>query len=58
MRVTITVEIGNDAMQDYHDVTQAVWHAIGGIDGAPSLDDDLDVRDENGNTVGSVTVSA
>lgn len=57
MEVKITVAIGNDAMQTWDDVADALSGPLSGSRGYPvSADDRLLIHDANGNTVGVVEV--
>lgn len=60
MKFTLTIELGNDAMQDSNDVAAALHTVASYLRGSGSWDD-IDagmVRDDNGNTVGSWEVTA
>jgi len=56
MQLTITIELGNDAMQDGYDAFQAL--AKSGIAQNKGQVGDGTIRDDNGNTVGEWEISA
>jgi len=64
MKFTIEIELGNDAMQSYQDVRDAlkqvickVGSAVYSRSGTPSEGDGSKIMDENGNSVGKWEVS-
>lgn len=60
MTFTLTIELGNDAMQSANDIQHALLNAASGVSNAyaaegiyePIIPGDGRVRDLNGNTVG------
>jgi DUF917 family protein len=60
MTFTLTIELGNDAMQDAQDVADALRAAADYIEQSGGFDhiDAGKVRDVNGNTVGEWAVDA
>ena len=56
MQLRITIELGNDAMQDGYDAFQAI--AKSGIAHNKGQVDDGTIRDDNGNTVGEWEITA
>ena len=66
MQFTLTIELGNDGMQFYSDITDAVISTIDRIRAGsylmstdrPSAGDGGKIRDINGNTVGEWNVTS
>ena len=64
MKFTVEIELGNDAMQTYQDIRDALKEIIlsagscASSHAQPTHGDGAKVRDENGNTVGSWGVTA
>lgn len=58
MKFTLEIELGNDAMQTYRDITFALVDLIGRLPSVdPDDDDDGRIYDHNGNKVGTWQVS-
>ena len=61
-RFTLTIDLGNDAMQTGDDIAralQAVAHTVSSrYDGTTPPDDTAPIRDENGNTTGRWTIAS
>jgi hypothetical protein len=56
-RLVVEIDLGNDAMRDMLDVSTALYDAATRVAGlAPDIPWSLRVRDDNGNTVGSMTL--
>jgi hypothetical protein len=62
MTFQMTIEIGNDAMQDGEDIARAIRSVAARVAMVPTIDDDVEaegiIRDDNGNKVGEWSVSA
>lgn len=57
MQVVIKIEIGNDVMQTWEDVADAIRQPLNHSFGAVLDDDSFILHDANGNTVGEVKVA-
>ena len=62
MKFTLEIELGNEAMRDSHDVSEALLGLRTKFHGRPSYfdggNDEGTIYDENGNTVGKWEVTA
>lgn len=57
MQVSININIGNDAMQTWEDVADALRQPLNHSTGDVSEDDKFPIYDRNGNKVGTIMVA-
>lgn len=58
MKITITIETGNEAMQTWEDVKEAIERRLRFFEGEVSTSETRPMSDLNGNTIGSMEVES
>jgi hypothetical protein len=56
MKITITIETGNEAMQTWEDVKEAIMYRLKNYEGEISIPETRLISDEYGNHAGSMDV--